>query len=481
MLGIVFPHQLFRELPPTWTEVWFVRHDIGYGGKHTTVADFHVARKIFLRAAEKGWLEHIHASYGDTQRVKVRVLDRGAAWATKVACEVWDPVDQMLEAEIRRRCPQATFLDTPAFLLSKEEAAKTQGQGQGHAAFYAAMRKEFHVLLTAAGGPQGGKWRFDVENRARIPNTLRLPAWDLELKARESKYVAAAAKEILRDRQGIGEWTGTLVFPTTHEGAVRALHRFLQHRLAAFGPYQDAITAGEAPANAFHFHSVLSAAINVGLLTPDQVLVTTLGFAETHKVPLESVEGFVAQILGWREYMRAAYVRLPVPANRLGHRRRLSRAWYTGETGLLPVDTAIRRVTQHAYLHHIERLMIVGNAMFLCEVQPAEVYRWFMELFADSWDWVMVGNVYYMSQWASDALTTKPYISSSAYVLRMSDYQKGDWCADWDALYWNTVRRLKPLLRRNYRMAAQVSFWERKPAAEQREIQRRVLEVLNRM
>jgi deoxyribodipyrimidine photolyase-related protein len=135
------------------------------------------------------------------------------------------------------------------------------------------------------------------------------------------------------------------------------------------------------------------------------------------------------------------------------------------------VDTAIARVKENAYLHHIERLMIVGNAMFLAQIRPAEVYRWFMEMFADSWDWVMVGNVYYMSQWASDAITTKPYISSSAYVLRMSDYGRGDWCGAWDALYWTTIHRHADLIRRNYRMAAQVSFWEKKTAAEKQALQ----------
>ena len=470
MLGIVFPHQLFWEIPAHWRTIWFVRHDIGYGGKHTTVQDFHIARKIFLRAAEKAWISHIQSTY----HIKVRVIDRGEEWITKTVCEIWDPVDRMLEAEIRR-CPRATLLPTPAFLLSKTEAMDMGSGAKSvrHATFYEAMRKEFGVLLTKTGGPEGGQWRFDVENRLRIPKGLTLPDWEKEIAARQSKWVAEAAEEIT---EGLGEWTGTLVFPTTHEGAVSALQRFLKQRLAQFGPYEDAITAGEKPENDFHFHSVLSAAINVGLLTPDQVIVETIGFSETHKVPLESLEGFVAQILGWREYMRAVYLRFPTPPNRLNHRRSLSRAWYTGETGLEPVDVAIKRANRNAYLHHIERLMIVGNAMFLCEIKPAEVYRWFMELFADSWDWVMVGNVYYMSQWASDAITTKPYISSSAYVLRMSNYKRGPWCDAWDALYWNTVRRLAPLLRRNYRMAAQVSFWDKKTAAEKREIQERVLE-----
>ncbi len=489
MLGILFPHQCFsaKEIPATWREVWFVRHDIGYGGKHTTVDDFHIARKIFLRAAEKACLAQIAFKRKD---IRVRVIEGSKSWSTKVACEVFDPVDHMLEAEIKRRCPAATTLPTPSFLLKEEEALDLLGDKArlSHADFYAAMRQRYGVLVTRDGKPLGGKWRYDVENRERVGPRVALPDWEKEVEARESKFVAEAAREIAAEgRHPLGVWTGHLAFPTTHEGAVAALGRFLKLRLASFGPYQDAIVVGEGSHGSevdadFLFHSVLSAPINAGLLTPAQVIDATLAYAEKHKVPLASLEGFIAQILGWREYMRAVYLRFPTPPpNRLKHAKRLGAAWYKGTTGLMPVDTAIARVTRNAYLHHIERLMIVGNAMFLCQIRPTEVYRWFMELFADSWDWVMVGNVYYMSQWTSDAITTKPYISSSAYVLRMSDYGKGDWVADWDALYWGTVARLAPLLRRNYRMAAQVAFWERKSAAEKKDTKERVLEILGRL
>lgn len=478
MLGFLFPHQCFQHVPEHWREIHFIRHDIGYGGKYTTVDDFHVARKIFLRATELAWVDHMHKTRKD---LTLTVIGRGKAWGTKGPCEVIDPVDHMLETEIRKRCPKAAVLPTPAFLLTKEEAASMLGDKAhaSHQGFYGEMRRRTGILMKA-GKPVGGQLRFDAENRLKIGKGVALPDWDKELHTRQSKYVAEAAKQIEKEG-GLGEWTGDLVFPTTHDGAAAALQRFLKTRLAAFGPYEDAITAGTNPENDFHFHSVLSAPINAGLLTPEQVLEAAVKYADTHKVPLPSIEGFVAQILGWREYMRAVYLRFPTPPNRLKHTKSLGKAWYTGETGLLPVDTAIHRVTRNAYLHHIERLMIVGNAMFLCQIKPAEVYRWFMEMFADSWDWVMVGNVYYMSQWTGDGITTKPYISSSAYVLRMSDYKKGEWTTDWDALYWAAVARHAPLLRRNYRMAAQVAFWERKPAAEKREIQARVLEVLDRL
>jgi deoxyribodipyrimidine photolyase-related protein len=486
MLGLVFPHQCFKEIPAEWKEIWFIRHDIGYGGKQTTVRDFHVARKIFLRAAEKAWISNIKRRYPG---VKIRIVDRRAAssgaWKTTDACEAWDPVDHMLEAEIRRRCPKVAILPTPAFLLSAEEAATILGHGakHSHQGFYGEMRRRTGILMTKEGKPEGGRLRFDDENRERVGAGVKIPDWDREIDARESreaaKWVDEAAEEIKQEGGGIGSWIGTSIFPVSHEDAEKALDRFLRGRLAKFGPYQDAIIEEDD----FLFHSVLSAPINAGLLTPTEVLEAAVRYGKAHSsVPLASLEGFVAQILGWREYMRAIYVVHPKPpANRLGHRRRLSMAWYKGTTGLLPVDTAIQRVQENAYLHHIERLMVVGNAMFLCEIQPTEVYRWFMEMFADSYDWVMIGNVFYMSQWGSDAMTTKPYISSSAYLLRMSDYKRGPWADDWDALYWGSIARHAALIRKNYRMAAQVSFWEKKSASDKAAVRRRVSDVLGRL
>jgi deoxyribodipyrimidine photolyase-related protein len=473
MIGLVFPHQCFPTLPKSWKHVVFVRHDIGYGGSNTTVQNFHIGRKVFLRAAEKAWIADQTA-----KGISVRVIPRGKSWYTSEPCEFWDPVDHMLSAEITKGCPNAKRLESPGFLLSRDDALQMLGASDAtkhssHAQFYAAMRNRFSVLMTKSGTPEGGKYRFDTDNRETYDPDEDIPDWSIEIAKRQSKYVKDAYTEIKSEGTSLGTAGDDIVFPTTRQGAKQALRRFLQSRLSKFGTYQDAIAENED----FLFHSVLSAPINAGLLTPDEVIDAALRWKG--KVPLSSLEGFIAQILGWREFMRAVYLKFPTPPpNRLNHRNSLSTAWYTGTTGILPVDTAIHRVLENAYLHHIERLMVVGNFMCLCEIRPEHVYRWFMELFADSYDWVMIGNVYYMSQWTSDAITTKPYISSSAYILRMSDYKKGEWSEKWDTMYWNTVRRLAPLLKKNYRMAAQVAFWNKKSETVQKDIERKAIEFL---
>ncbi|RYF43002.1 MAG: cryptochrome/photolyase family protein, partial [Cytophagaceae bacterium] len=236
---------------------------------------------------------------------------------------------------------------------------------------------------------------------------------------------------------------------------------FLEERLELFGPYEDAI-AQQYPQM---FHSVISPLLNNGLLTPQHVVETTLHFAEIHNTPIESLEGFIRQIIGWREYMRATYVRYGREMrtrNHLNHSRSLDGSWWTGNTGLEPVDTTIHSVLSTGYAHHIERLMILGNAMLLLRIHPDEVYEWFMSLFIDAYDWVMVPNAYAMSQFAAgDKITTKPYISGSNYIFKMSDYKKGDWAGQWDALYWRFIADNRTLFENNYRSAIMVKLYDR--------------------
>ncbi|MEL6992749.1 MAG: FAD-binding domain-containing protein, partial [Pseudomonadota bacterium] len=207
----------------------------------------------------------------------------------------------------------------------------------------------------------------------------------------------------------------------------------------------------------FLWHGVLTPMLNVGLLTPRQVLDATLAHAQTHDVPINSLEGFVRQIIGWREFMRATYEDLHVrmrTTNHWGHTRKIPASFYDGTTGIDPIDDAIGRILKTGYCHHIERLMVLGGFMFLCEFDPDDVYAWFMEMFVDSYDWVMVPNTYAMSQHADGGLiTTKPYFSGSNYVRKMSHWGKGEWAEIWDGLYWRFIFKHKAALGNNPRWA----------------------------
>jgi deoxyribodipyrimidine photolyase-related protein len=182
---------------------------------------------------------------------------------------------------------------------------------------------------------------------------------------------------------------------------------------------------------------------------------------------LNSLEGFIRQIIGWREFIRIVYERegnKQRTKNYWGFDRKIPESFWQGTTGILPVDNVIKKVLQTGYSHHIERLMVIGNFMLLCEFHPDEVYRWFMEMYVDAYDWVMVPNVYGMTQFADGGMmTTKPYISGSNYLLKMSDYQKGGWTEIWDGLFWRFMHVNRDLFLKNPRLSMLVKTFDKMP------------------
>jgi deoxyribodipyrimidine photolyase-related protein len=312
-------------------------------------------------------------------------------------------------------------------------------------------------LLMEKDEPIGGKWSFDEENRKKVPKKL-LPEIP-ELLELQFDEIDEEAREYVENRfaENFGE-IETFFYPTSHSDAEAWLKHFLTHRFEKFGTYEDAIVEGES----WLWHSMLTPALNVGLLTPDQVVKAAIEHFEQHDVPLNSVEGFIRQIIGWREFMRATYHDLGVEmrtTNHWGHHRKIPQSFYDGTTGIVPLDDTIQRLLKTGYCHHIERLMVLGGFMFLCEFDPDEIYRWFMELFVDSYDWVMVPNAYAMSQHADGgSITTKPYFSGSSYIRKMSHHKKGEWCDVWDGLYWRWIWNHTDELAKNPRWAMMCSM-----------------------
>lgn len=341
--------------------------------------------------------------------------------------------------------PSPGFLNTRA-----DNAAWIKGRKRWFMAeFYKSQRRRLDVLM-AGDQPMGGKWSFDEDNRKKVPKSLlgHLPWIDWPVPDAIDQAAKDSVQAEFPDARGTLD---RLYYPTSHRASAAWLQQFLERRFERFGDFEDAIVEGES----WLWHAVLTPALNIGLLTPKQVLDMTLAYARTQDVPLNSVEGFVRQIIGWREFMRATYDALGVPmrtTNHWGHSRRMPSTFYDGTTGIGPVDDTIRRVLQTGYCHHIERLMVLGGFMFLCEIDPDDVYLWFMEMFVDSYDWVMVPNAYAMSQHADGGLiTTKPYFSGSNYIRKMSHWGKGPWADVWDGLYWRFIFKHMDDLARNPR------------------------------
>ncbi len=205
--------------------------------------------------------------------------------------------------------------------------------------------------------------------------------------------------------------------------------------------------------------------LNTGLLEPAKVIRKVIEFVSHRDIPINSLEGFVRQIIGWREFIRIVYERegsRQRNKNFWGFNRKIPECFWNGSTGILPVDNVIKKLLKTGYSHHIERLMVMGNFMLLCEFDPNEVYNWFMTLYVDSYDWVMVPNTYGMTQFADGGLmTTKPYISGSNYLVKMGNYKKGDWQQTWDGLFWRFMHVHRDYLSKNMRLGMLIRTFDK--------------------
>ncbi len=316
--------------------------------------------------------------------------------------------------------------------------------------FYESQRKRLGILVDKKGKPAGGQWSFDAENRKRLPKDVRPPPIPMFAEHPAVVEVSKLVEARFADHPGStrGFW-----LPTSREESLEWLEDFLEKRLEHFGEYEDALTVKHD----FVFHSLLTPVLNLGLITPAEVIERTLAFAVKAKTPLNSLEGFVRQVIGWREFIRGIYQNYgekQETTNYWGHQRKLSRAWYEGTTGLDPLDHVIRKAQRLGFAHHIERLMIAGNLMVLCEISPVEAHRWFMELFIDSSDWVMGPNVYGMALFSDGGIfATKPYLCGSNYLLKMGDFPNGEWCDTMDGLYWRFIAKHEDFFTKNPRLS----------------------------
>lgn len=341
---------------------------------------------------------------------------------------------------------------SPMFMFSREEfRVAVEGKKKFRmSSFYQMGRKKFNILLDENKKPIGGKWSFDAENRKKIPPKTLLP------KARKitvSIYHQDICSLIVKNFDDHPGFLENIWFPVTRSGAMEQLEYFLKNKINDFGVYEDAMVEGKN----FLFHSCLSALMNIGLLSPFEVIEKVIVYADKNSTPLNSVEGFIRQIVGWREFIRGVYQEkgaYQLKQNYWGHTNSLSNSWYKGSTGLLPLDDCIKSALQDGYSHHIPRLMVISNLMNLCEIAPKNIYSWFMEMYIDSSEWVMTPNIFGMATFADGGLmSTKPYTCGSNYILKMSNYKKGPWCDVIDGLYWRFMEKNKKFYASNPRLS----------------------------
>jgi deoxyribodipyrimidine photolyase-related protein len=398
-------------------------------------------------------------------------------------------LDQQLKEYVLGLNIPSEVVETEHFMTSKSELTDFfEGKKQLILEFfYRRMRKKFNLLMQL-DQPEGGQWNFDKNNRKKWKGTPSIP---------EPFYPKAndieALKEMIENKgvKTIGSFDkNQFLYPLSRLQALEQLDYFCEYLLVHFGDYQDALHTDEVNL----FHSRISFALNAKMIHPLEVVQTVIGYYREHSddIELSQVEGFVRQIIGWREYMRGIYWKeMPAYAsmNALENTNPLPEFYWTGKTKMNCLHQSISNSLDNAYAHHIQRLMITGNFALLAQIHPDKVDEWYLGIYADAIQWVQITNTRGMSQWADGGIVaTKPYVSAAAYIHKMSNYcdscqydkkkRVGEDACPFNSLYWNFLDDKKQFFAKNNRMAMMLRLLEKIPAEDLVQIKLRAAQIL---
>ena len=464
-----------------WDEATYVRHH-----KQKIALVFAAMRHFAAELEGAGWtVDYVTLDNADNsgsftgevaraverhQPARIRVVEAGE-WRVQAAMEEWPD---------KFACP-VEILSDDRFLASKTDFA-TWAEGRKELRmefFYREMRRKTGLLMTGGkdgGEPAGGQWNYDTENRKPPKQEMGAPVRPLFAPDEITCKVIALVQERFSDHFGNLDAFG---WPVTRDQAQQAADAFFAQRLENFGPYQDAMVCGEDQL----YHSLLSTSMNLGLLDPLDLCRRAERAYQEGTAPLNSVEGFIRQILGWREYIRGFYwYEMPglAEANALEATRPLPEFYWTGETEMACLADCIRSTRDNAHAHHIQRLMVLGNFCLLAGIRPQDVADWYLVVYADAYEWVELPNVAAMILYADGGkLASKPYAASGNYINKMSDYcgscryspnkKTGEGACPFNPLYWHFMDRHRDRLENNSRIGRIYANWDRMGAERQRE------------
>ena len=377
--------------------------------------------------------------------------------------------------------------DDDRFLATREEFADWAKGRKGLTMeyFYREMRRKHNILMDANGDPEGGEWNYDKQNRETLPDGVDLPSKTMFQADDVTEDVLKLVEEKFDNHFGD---LRPFNFAVTRAEALRALNRFIEERLPNFGKYQDAMKEGKP----FLFHSHISAYLNSGLLTPAEILEKAEAAYKDGHAPLNAVEGFIRQILGWREFIRGMYWHFMPDyehKNFFHAQRKLPDFFWTANTKMNCMKQCIKETKENAYAHHIQRLMVIGNFCLLAGLSVEEVNEWYLIVYADAYQWVELPNVTGMILYADGGLlASKPYAASGSYINKMSDYCKncdykvsektGEAACPFNYLYWDFLDRNEDKLKGNHRLSMIYKSWEKRDSEIKKTIRENAAEFL---
>ncbi|MAO16356.1 cryptochrome/photolyase family protein [Muricauda ruestringensis] len=471
-------------------ETDYVKHHI------QKVVGFFLAMRNFADALEKKGHNVVYFKIGD-QNNPQNLSDLIEQTISEHKIEKFEyqlPDEYRLDQQLQEICksisvPSEVF-DTEHFYTKRDEL-KDHFKGKKQLlmeSFYRMMRKK-HNILMENDQPEGGKWNFDQSNRKKWDGSPNIPK-ELSFNADVTELLEEIQSAEVKTFGNID--AKNFPWPTSYEECTELLDFFCSKLLTYFGDYQDALHTQEK----YLFHSRLSFAMNSKMLSPKEVINTVLEHYYEHKddIDISQVEGFIRQILGWREYMRGVYWKeMPEYAqmNKLENHNALPDFFWTGKTKMNCLQKAITQSLDDAYAHHIQRLMVIGNYALLTQVDPSEVDAWYLGVYIDAIEWVEITNTRGMSQFADGGIiATKPYVSSANYINKMGNYCKecsyshtvksGENSCPFNSLYWNFLEEKKGHFKNNQRMSMMLSLLEKKSKEELNELQERAQKIIEK-
>jgi deoxyribodipyrimidine photolyase-related protein len=438
---ILYPNQLFKDLSHFKNKkVLLIEEPLFF-----TQYEFHIQKLVLHRASMK-----FYENYLFQNGIDVEYYEDESYLETYKNQEIfiYELFDNYLERKVYKNFSNITTIKNPNF-INPNDSNKFMHK------FYINRRKELNIFMEN-GKPLNGKYSFDEDNRKKLPKDIKIPP----TLAYENEYVKEA-RSYCKKFKSVGI-CDNFYYPSSFDEASLQLDYFIREKFENFGSYQDAITKDLK--EIFLFHSNISSSLNIGLINLNNLIERVVNA----NAPYNAKEGFIRQIIGWREFMLKIYQDDGVKlrnSNFFEFKNKIPSKILKAQSGLTPLDDCIKKLNNSSYNHHIERLMILGNLFLLLEIKPNSVYEFFMKYYIDAYDWVMIGNVYGMSGFSDGgSITTKPYIASSNYILKMSDYKKSEpWCEIVDALYWRFLYKYSPKFEKNPRMIMQINLLNKMP------------------
>jgi deoxyribodipyrimidine photolyase-related protein len=504
---LIFPNQLFelkyfpKDNVPR--KVYLLEEPVLFGYRNKKL-NFNKLKLVLHRSSMKYYESYLKKNNIDVEYLEFNDLKTSTSSGYKKIKSdkssqllTFNLTDHFLEKKMKKLFPNIMFLENPNFLVSQtklkeyydnNKSKKIINQGN----FFNWVKSEIDVLTNVKS--------YDTENRNPLPNNVKIPV--LGTSPSEDKKIIKEAIDYITNhpvfKDNYGPDSENLAdncwFPVRHSSSEEWLKKFIKERLSKFGDYQDAIILQEVSKNKEGarslFHSLIAPMFNIGLLSPHQIVEEIMKEKSNKSIGMNNIEGFLRQIIGWREYQRYCYLfyydEMTKP-NIFGNKGKLTKSLYDGTTGVPPVDEAIKDAFNYGYLHHIQRLMVMSNFFNLINLNPNESYKWFMEFSLDSYDWLMIQNVYSMGMWADGGLSMrKPYISTASYVLKMCNVTESnvktkkegtqnttattpnqlDWIEVWKALFYNKISHHSEIFRKTPYIF-QLKVWEKMNKDEQ--------------